>query len=72
MVPGRRNSARIDPMKSKTTWELRDEVESYGYQFLRDDGGWVCYDADDRSEVPGTRHRQLGESVWLAASALGI
>lgn len=54
------------------TVRMRDRVEAVGYQFLPDDGGWALYDLDDRSEVRGTRARTYGDSIWAAASALGL
>ncbi|UIS24802.1 hypothetical protein AXL1_75 [Stenotrophomonas phage vB_SmaS-AXL_1] len=47
-------------------------IEEAAYQFLKDDNGWALYDADDRSEVRGTRSPQLGNSIWAAASELGL
>lgn len=54
------------------TVAMRDGIEAAGYQFLRDENGWALYDLDDRSEVPGTRTRQYGNTIWAAASALGL
>lgn len=54
------------------TVRMRDRVEAVGYQFLRDDTGWALYDLDDRSEVQGTRALTYGDSIWAAASALGL
>lgn len=48
------------------------QIEAAGYEFRKDDErGWAAFDAADGSEVPGSRSRWLGESVWLAAVALG-
>jgi hypothetical protein len=55
-----------------TTLQLRDRIEAAGYQFLKDKAGWACYDADDRTEVQGSRHNYYGESVWLASKRLNI
>ncbi len=54
------------------TVKMRDGIEAAGYQFLKDDNGWALFDLDDRSEVPGTRTRQYGNTIWAAASALGL
>ena len=54
------------------TVRMRDRVEAVGYQFLRDDVGWSLYDLDDRSEVNAARAKALGDSIWLAAEALGL
>ena len=54
------------------TVRMRDRVEDAGYQFLRDDSGWALYDLDDRSEVNAARAKALGDSIWLAAEALGL
>ena len=54
------------------TIRMRDCVEAVGYQFLRDDAGWSLYDLDDRSEVNAARAKALGDSIWLAAEALGL
>ncbi len=57
-------------MAALSTVQLRNKIESAGYQFLRDKNGWACYDADDRSEVPRSRHKYYGESVHLASLEL--
>jgi hypothetical protein len=54
------------------TVRMRDRVEAVGYQFLQDAAGWALYDLDDRSEVPGTRAKMYGDSIWAAASVLGL
>lgn len=54
------------------TVKMRDSIEAAGYQFLKDDNGWALFDLDDRSEVPGTRTRQYGNTIWAAASVLGL
>jgi hypothetical protein len=46
-------------------------LEGLGYQFLKDKGGWACYCCDTRVEVANTRHRYLGDAVWLAEKQLG-
>lgn len=48
------------------------ELEASGFQFLKDKQGWACFDDDTRVEVPGSRHKYLGEAVWLAAKHLGV
>lgn len=53
-------------MVQLSTAQVRDRIEAAGYQFLKDGNGWACYDADDRSEVPRSRHKSYGESVHLA------
>lgn len=47
-------------------------VEDAGYQFLQIEAGWSLYDLDDRSEVNAARAKALGDSIWLAAEALGL
>lgn len=47
-------------------------VEDAGYQFLQTEAGWSLYDLDDRSEVNAARAKTLGDSIWLAAEALGL
>lgn len=47
-------------------------VEDAGYQFLQTGAGWSLYDLDDRSEVNAARAKALGDSIWLAAEALGL
>lgn len=54
------------------TVRMRDRVEAAGFQFLRDDRGWALYDADDRSEVGGTRRPSYGDAIWAAAEMLGL
>lgn len=51
---------------------MKDLIEEANYQFLKDRNGWALYDGDDRSEVPGTRSPQLGNSIWSAAEGLGL
>ncbi len=59
-------------MQALSTVQLRNKIEAAGYQFLRDKEGWACYDADDRTEVPTTRHKYYGESVALASKQLEL
>lgn len=54
------------------TVEMRDRIEAAGFQFLKDGEAWTLFDLDDRSEVPGTRTPQYGNTIWAAASALGL
>lgn len=54
-----------------TTKGLMALLEGLGYQFLKDKGGWACYCCDTRVEVANTRHRYLGDAVWLAEKQLG-
>ncbi|URA07042.1 hypothetical protein P9A47_gp74 [Xanthomonas phage Elanor] len=51
---------------------MRALIEEAAFQFLKDANGWALYDADDRSEVKGTRSPQLGNSIWAAAELLGL
>lgn len=55
-----------------TTIELRNTIEAAGFQFLKDKDGWACYDADDRREVPNTRHKYYGHSVHMASDELQL
>jgi predicted RNA binding protein YcfA (HicA-like mRNA interferase family) len=55
-----------------TTRELMEKLEAGGFQFLKDKGGWACYDTDDRREVPETRHPRLGDAIYLAAKAIQL
>jgi hypothetical protein len=55
-----------------TARELMGLIEAAGFQFLKDKGGWACYDTDDRREVRGSRNPRLGESVWLASKLVPL
>jgi predicted RNA binding protein YcfA (HicA-like mRNA interferase family) len=55
-----------------TTREMMAELEALGFQFLKDKGGWACYDGDTRLEVPRTRHPHLGDSIHMAKHELGL
>lgn len=54
------------------TRQMMARVEDAGYQFLQTETSWSLYDLDDRSEVNTTRAKALGDSIWLAAEALGL
>ena len=54
------------------TRQMMARVEDAGYQFLQTEAGWSLYDLDDRSEVNAARAKALGDSIWLAAEALGL
>lgn len=61
-------------MTMTATGRLLDLIEEAGFQFLQDKetGRWALFDTDDRSKVPGSEARGLGDSVWASAAALNV
>ena len=62
--------APVGPDGLLTTAGRMAQLEELGFQFLKDKNGWACYDADTRKEVEGSRHKHLGDAIYLVYNRL--